>query len=119
MSDFQRWWENEKMEEKIFEEYEAWIDEESQFMTYMDFKLFQKEIAKIAWRSAKEENENSTNLRDWIAGMAVGGLLSNGEVEKHNRYLEDIYQININIEEYYPKIAYQIADAMLKERNNE
>ena len=41
------------------------------------------------------------NLRDWYAGLAMQGLLSNGESE----------------ETYVSEEAYKYADAMMKERD--
>lgn len=64
----------------------------------------------------KIESSSGMTLRDWFAGQALNGLCANGELEKSVRIYENKLNIEIDTVKYYPQIAYELADAMLKER---
>lgn len=55
------------------------------------------------------EHSSGMSLRDWFAGMALQGVISlyKGGNEQFESYRKDMVEV-----------AYQLADAMLKEREN-
>ena len=54
-----------------------------------------------------QKGTDGMSLRDYFAGQAIVGILSNYNIE----------ELKVSFEEIIPKLAYMYADAMLKERS--
>lgn len=53
MTEFDKWWKREAMEDRIHAGYEAWFEVNDGCMDYNDITSFQKEMAEIAWQAAR------------------------------------------------------------------
>ena len=58
------------------------------------------------------------SLRDWFAGMALQGVLgSHANLENHMAMIETSQKKGVMCSEFVAVVAYELADAMLKERD--
>lgn len=64
--------------------------------------------------SGAVRSTSGMTMRDWFAGQALAGMLCNGFMPKNLAELPE-YQALSEVDWDYPKKAYELADAMLKE----
>lgn len=80
-----------------------------------ELRLYTEHLEQIrAEAKAARLEERRKDKRDWFAGQALAGLMSDGETQAIISKLSR--EENANSTEYVAKVAYELADAMLKER---
>lgn len=67
-------------------------------------------------RNVAPTGPNGMDLRDWFAGQALAGMLSdNATVERHSQLTKQ--NPDVGLRNMTAKIAYEYADAMMQERS--